>query len=265
MYILYLSFYGYGVHGWQMQPVVTTFQATLRRAFEKIFKSKDIPNPTGCSRTDVDVHALEFIATMKAVRNIDPDSLCKGLNSFLPRNIRIKKVERVEGFQDARSLVAGKHYRYIIYNDKIITPFLYPLVWQSSYDLNIERMRACIPYIVGTHDFACFRASNTDTKNTIKTIYSMRVERNGNIITIDMVGDGFLKHMVRIITGTMVEVAKRRLEPEGIKKIIEEGSRDFAGETLPGKGLYLFKLFRPGEDISQYVIPDFNPDFMWKL
>ncbi len=266
MYIVHLSFYGTGVHGWQIQKnTPDTFQEYLRKAFVKIFKSNEIPNPCGCSRTDVDVHALEFIATIRAVIDIPCEALEKGLNSLLPHNIRVKKVERVHGFRDARALVSGKHYRYLIYTGPILPPFLHSLVWHSRYGLDTAPMRKAAAHFVGTHDFASFQAADACVKTTVRTIHDIRVSRHGHIVMIDVKGDGFLKHMVRIIAGTLVEVSKKRIHPDEIPSIIHACDRHHAGLTLPGKGLYLYKLFKSEDEIAEYAFPDFHEGMIWEI
>ncbi len=264
MYIIYLCFYGYKVHGWQIQAgSLETFQLILKEAFIKLFKTDDFTNPSGCSRTDADVHALEFISTVKAVVNIPCESLKKGLNTILPPNIRVIKVEKEETYRDARDLVFGKHYRYLIYRGENVSPFFNSLVWHSRYELDIEKMKECIPYLIGTNDFTAFSASDSCAKTKIRTIKDMRINQYGSFIAIDVTGDGFLKQMIRIIGGTLVEAGKNRLAPEQIPSIFESKDRTKAGATLPGKGLYLYKLFRKPEEIDAYKIPDFSPDEMF--
>ncbi len=265
MYIVHLSFYGSGLHGWQLQPNDITFQQYLRDAFIKIFKSRNIPNPYGCSRTDADVHALHFIATMPEIIVMDGESLKKGLNSLLPKNIRVWKVEKTEGFKDARDLVFGKHYRYLIYENEVLPPFLYDFVWHSRYALNLEKMKLAAAFFEGKHDFASFQAAGASTKTTERTIFQLKVERTGKIITIDFVGDGFLKQMARSIAGTLVAVGRNKLKPEDIPEIILKKDRDVIGQTLPGKGLYLYEVFMNESELENYTIPAFSTDFIWNI
>lgn len=265
MYIVHLSFYGKGIHGWQLQPNDITFQKLLRDAFIKIFKTRDIPNPYGCSRTDAAVHALHFIATMPEIIVMDGDSLKRGLNSLLPKNIRAWKVDRVDGFKDARALVFGKHYRYIIYENEVLPPFLYDFVWHSRYALNIDKMIDAARCFEGLHDFASFQAAGASTKTTERRIFQLKVKRTGRILTIDFVGDGFLKQMARSIAGTLVSVGKNKIEPERVPEIILAKDRDLIGQTLPGKGLYLYELFMSESELHNYVVPSFSPGFIWNI
>lgn len=264
MFVLRLSFRGTGFHGWQMQVGVPTIQQTLRAAIERIFDTDQFPNPSGCGRTDEGVHAIDFIATVKAARDIAPDNLRMGLNTLLPRSIRVLSVERREGYRDARTLVAGKHYRYIICRTEVLSPFLDDLVWQSRYPLDIEPMRAAAAHLVGTQDFKSFQASNTDVTETVRTIYHASLQERGPVIVIDVIGNGFLKHMMRILCGTLVSVAKGRIAPDDIPSILAARDRSYAGETLPGKGLYLYRLFENESSLRAAEPEIFSPDILWK-
>jgi len=242
-----------------------TFQYYLKKAFQHIYKREDIPNPTGCSRTDADVHALEFVATMQNLLDIPEDGMKSALNSFLPPNIRVTKVEKEDGFRDARALATGKHYRYLIYNSSVLPPFLFPFVCHITYMPDIDMMKKAAPYFIGKHDFAAFMGRGSNIKSTERTIYDVKVEKVGNIIVIDVVGDGFLKHMVRIISGTLISAGIGRIMPESIMEIIASKDRHTAGRTLAGKGLYLYKLFKTVEEVQLYKIPPFSVDMLWKV
>lgn len=263
MYILHLSFCGADFHGWQIQLNARSIQQTLRNALVRMFDTEEFTNPSGCGRTDQGVHAIEFIATVKAVRELPTDNMRMGLNSFLPRSIRVMKVERVDGYRDARALVVGKQYRYLIARTDALSPFLEHLVWQSVYPLDIAPMRACLPHLTGTRDFKSFQASNTEIEETVRTIHRIEIQEQGPFVVIDVVGDGFLKHMVRILCGTLVAAGKGRIAPAELPAILAARDRSGAGETLPGKGLYLYRLFRDEETLRNATIPPFSTDMLW--
>ncbi len=264
MYLLHLSFCGAAYHGWQIQADVPTVQGTLHRALKQILGVEDLPPPSGCGRTDEGVHALEFLAAVRAVREIPPDNLRLGLNSLLPTDIRIMKVERVAGYRNARTLVVGKHYRYLICRTDTLSPFTDRLVWRCRYPLDIAAMRISLNQIVGTHDFKSFQASNTDVEETVRTIYRAAITENGPLLAIDVVGDGFLKHMVRIIAGTVVAIGQGVMVPDDMPHILAARDRTRAGMTLPGKGLYLYKIFRDEESLQSYLIPPLSTDLIWR-
>lgn len=263
MYVLHLSFCGAGYHGWQIQANADSVQQTLRKALVHLFDTEEFTNPSGCGRTDQGVHAIEFIATVKAVRELPTDNMRMGLNSLLPRSIRVMRVERVDGYRDARALVVGKQYRYVIAQTDTLSPFLEHLVWQSAYPLDTARMRSCLPYLTGTHDFKSFQASNTEIEETVRTIHRLELQEQGPFVVIDVIGDGFLKHMVRILCGTLVAAAKGRIDPQSLPAILAARDRSGAGETLPGKGLYLYRLFRDEESMRNATIAPFSTDMLW--
>ncbi len=264
MYILHLSFCGAAYHGWQIQSDVPTVQGTLHEALKRILDAPDLSPPSGCGRTDEGVHAVEFLAAVRAVREIPPDNLRLGLNSLLPPDIRVMAVERVSGYRNARTLVVGKHYRYLICRTDTLSPFVEHLVWRCHRPLDVAAIRAALSSLLGTHDFKSFQASNTDVEETVRTIHHAAVTETGPLLAIDLVGDGFLKHMVRIIAGTLVEMGRGDRPPEAMSDIIAVRDRSCAGVTLPGKGLYLLKLFREEKDLKDYAIPPLSTDLIWR-
>ncbi len=264
MYLLHLSFCGAAYHGWQIQRDVPTVQGTIHEALKRIFDAPDLPPPSGCGRTDEGVHAIEFLAAVRAVREIPSDNLRLGLNSLLPADIRIMAVERVSGYRNARTFVTGKHYRYLICQTDTLSPFVEHLVWRCHRPLDVSAMRASLRHLIGTHDFKSFQASNTDVEETVRTIYHAAITETGPLLAIDFVGDGFLKHMVRIVSGTLVEIGRGERTPEEMPDIVTARDRSRAGATLPGKGLYLFKLFRDADEPKNYVIPPLSTDLVWR-
>jgi len=264
MYLLHLSFCGAAYHGWQIQANVPTVQGTLHEALKRIFDVEDLVQPSGCGRTDEGVHAVEFLAAVRAVREMPPDNLRMGLNSLLPPDIRVMAVERVAGYRNARALVAGKHYRYLLCRTDTLSPFAAHLSWRCRYPLDLAAMRACLPHLTGTRDFKSFQASNTEIEETVRTIRRMAILEAGPILSIDAVGDGFLKHMVRIIAGTLVAVGQGKMSPDDLPAILAARDRSAAGATLPGNGLYLFRLLREPRDLENYEIPPLSTDIIWR-
>lgn len=262
MYLLTISFCGKNYHGWQFQENAVSIQGILKNTLSGIFK-KDCPYPSGCSRTDTGVHALEFIATVPALQNIPPDSLKKGLNSLLPDDIRILNVEKKDVFQDGREFVFGKHYRYLICTKPVSSPFSSDFSWHSAYDIDVHKMEKALPHFIGTHDFATFMASGSDVKTTVRTIRKARIIQTENHIVLDFTGDGFLKHQIRIISGTLVSVGRGKIHPDEIPSLLEAKNRNLVPHTLPGKGLFLYKLFKSTEEMLSYDFPDTFEGMIW--
>jgi tRNA pseudouridine38-40 synthase len=262
MYILTLAFCGKRYHGWQSQENAVTIQRILRDVVAEIFRM-DVPYPSGCSRTDAGVHALEFIATVPELRNIPPESFQKGLNSFLPDDIRVIRVERLEGKYDGREFVAGKHYRYMICMTPTASPFASDYSWHSAYPLDVPAMQSAVRHFVGIHDFATFMASGSDVLTTVRTIHRAKITDFGDYLALDFTGDGFLKHQIRIISGTLVNVGRGKIAPDAIPDLIAAKDRNRVPHTLPGCGLFLYKLFRTVDELTSYEIPTDFKGMVW--
>ena len=262
MYVLTLAFCGKNYHGWQSQENAVTIQRVLKDVVSEIFRT-ETPFPSGCSRTDAGVHALEFIATVPELRNIPPKNFQKGLNSFLPSDIRVTKVEIVEGMHDGREFVAGKHYRYMICTKPAASPFAADYSWHSGYALDIPKMKEAMRHFVGIHDFASFMSAGSDVKTTVRTIHQAKITEFDGYLALDFSGDGFLKHQIRIMAGTLVGVGRGRIEPFEIPGLIEAKNRNLVPHTLPGSGLFLYKLFRTPEEMLTYKFPETFEGMVW--
>jgi tRNA pseudouridine38-40 synthase len=262
MYLIYISFYGNKYHGWQYQDNALTVQEVVHTKLEEILKVK-LPYPHGCSRTDTGVHALEFLATLPNLYDIPAEALQKGLNSLLPDDIRISKVEKKEGFLDARELIKGKHYRYLICTKKVASPFASDLSWHSAYKLDIKKMNEALSHFIGKKDFASFMSAGSAVKTTVRTVSDARILKTGDYLIFDFKGDGFLKHQIRIMSGTLVAVGRNRLKSDQIPDIIAAKDRTLVPHTLPGKGLFLYKLFFSLDEMSDYKFPETFKEIIW--
>ena len=200
---------------------------------------------------------------MPELRNIPPENFKKGLNSLLPDDIRIIKVEKAEGNRDGREFVAGKHYRYMICTKPAASPFAADFSWHSGYTLDIAKMKEAIKHFVGIHDFATFMAAGSDVKTTVRTIQKAKITEFDGYLALDFSGDGFLKHQIRIMAGTLASVGRGRIEPYDIPRLIEAKNRNLVPHTLPGSGLFLYKLFRTPEELIDYEFPDSFEGMVW--
>ena len=161
----------------------------------------------------------------------------------MKQSIRIIKAEEVEENFHARYSCKGKKYRYIINNSKYGSAIYRDLEYHIPIKLNVEAMQKGIKYFEGEHDFKGFKASGTSSKSSVRTIYNAKVIQEGERIIIELEGNGFLYNMVRIISGTMVDVGLGKIKPEEIPEIIESKERSRAGKTLPPQGLYLVEVY----------------------
>ncbi len=224
--------------GWQKQPNKLNIQGTIEQAI-KIITGEDVElNASG--RTDAGVHALGQVANFKTNSNIPIEKISIALNSNLKQSIRIKSAEEVNEKFHARLSCKRKTYRYIINNSEFSSAIYRNLETHIPQKLNTEKMKKAIKHFVGEHDFKAFKASGTSSKSSVRTIYNARlIEMLNSRIYIELTGNGFLYNMVRIISGTLVEVGLERICPDSIPNIIGSKDRNLAGKTLPPNGLYL--------------------------
>ena len=227
--------------GWQKQPNKLNIQGEIEKAIEEITGEKIDLNASG--RTDAGVHSLGQVANFKTNSKIEIEKIPIAINSKLKQSIRIIKAEEVEENFHARYSCKGKKYRYIINNSKYGSAIYRDLEYHMPIKLNVEAMQKGIKYFEGEHDFKGFKASGTSSKSSVRTIYNAKVIQEGERIIIELEGNGFLYNMVRIISGTMLDVGLGKIKPEEIPEIIESKERSRAGKTLPPQGLYLVEVY----------------------
>ncbi len=243
-YFAKIKYLGSAFCGFQVQPNARTVQGELCSACAQAF---GVPvKVTGCSRTDSGVHANEFCLTIEAEgASIPPSKLPVALARYLPRDLSLYYAEECPQDFHPRYGVRYKEYLYKIRNNGISDPFEYGRAWfvsQPVSDAALENMREAARHIIGKHDFASFMSEGSDVKDTVREVYSLSVLREGDNIEIKISADGFLYNMVRIIVGTLVDVAFGRILPDDIPKIIENRDRSRAGMTAPPEGLYLNRV-----------------------
>lgn len=194
-------------------------------------------------RTDAGVHALNQVANFKIENEKLPiEKFAIALNSKLKNSIRIKSAEEVDERFHSRYSVHSKTYRYVINNSKFGSAIYREFEYNFPIKLNIQKMQEAVKYFIGEHDFKAFKASGTSSKSSIRTIYDAKVLEAGDRINIELTGNGFLYNMVRIISGTLVDVGIGKIEPSDIPNIIDSKDRKLAGKTLPPHGLFLVNV-----------------------
>ena len=196
----------------------------------------------GSGRTDMGVHAYGQVANFKTASNLSVDKMKTYLYEYLPEDIVITSLEEVDGRFHSRYNAKSKVYLYKIYNNKFHDPFLRKYTTHIPKKLDIELMKEASEYFIGEHDFTSFASSKSKKKSNVRTIYSINITETNGLVEIYFEGNGFLYNMVRIISGTLVEVGLNNIEPEDIPKIIEAKNRQMAGKTLPPQGLFLMKV-----------------------
>lgn len=182
------------------------------------------------------------VANFKTNSNIPIEKWPIALNTYLKRSIRIQDAEEVPEDFHSRYNCKEKTYRYVINNSKYGTAIYRNMEYCFSQKLNIEAMKKAVKYFEGEHDFKGFKASGTSSKSSVRIIYKADVIKKGDLIYIELTGNGFLYNMVRIISGTLLEVGIGKIKPEEVPEIIESKDREKAGKTLPPQGLYLIEV-----------------------
>ena len=237
---LVIEYDGKDFNGWQKQPTKLNIQGEIERAIKEITGEDVELNASG--RTDAGVHALGQVANFKTNSNIPVDKFPIALNTKLKRSIRILSAEEVDDNFHSRYNCKKKTYRYVINNSENGTAIYRNLEYNFSQELDVDKMKEAARYFIGEHDFKGFKASGTSSKSSVRTIYKADVRKENEKVVIELTGNGFLYNMVRIISGTLMEVGIGKILPEEIIEIINSGERERAGKTLPPQGLYLVKV-----------------------
>lgn len=240
-------FSGNGYLGWQKQKDFgPTIQGAIEKRLADIFKGGEIKT-IGSGRTDTGVHSLSHTVKIQAPFKIEPPRLVAALNSGLPGNIECVEAEYCE--QDFRPTndAIKKEYRYLFTTSKRPSPFQTGLIANCPYDLNFEKMRRASRLFIGQKDFLAFSCVGSDPSTTVRTIFELEIsegiEPNFQGILprhhmIRVVGDGFLKQMVRLIVGSLWQVGRGKIEEEAIERAFEKAPSHRLGEVAPAEGLY---------------------------
>lgn len=266
--LLTIAYDGTNFHGWQRQPAAITVQGHLEAVMSRLFKTKIVLN--GTSRTDAGVHAYGARASFKADLGIPTEKIPLVVNNalagaekgaFAISPIRILAAEDMPEDFHARFNSLGKEYIYKIKNSPNVDIFSRNYVYHIKDELDVEAMRRGAQALVGTHDFKSFEATgSTPRETTVRTIYGARIETEsysdpmggeGRNVSLYIKGDGFLYNMVRIITGTLVDMGLGKISPDQMPAIIEARDRAEAGHTAPPYGLYLSEVYYNADRLRQ--------------
>lgn len=238
---LIIEYDGKNFNGWQKQPDIPNIQGEIEKAiFELTGEQVEL---TASGRTDAGVHSLGQVANFKTNSNMPIEKFAVAINSKLKNSILVKSAEEVEERFHSRYNCKGKKYRYIINNSKEGSAIYRNFEFHIREKLDVEKMQEAVKYFEGEHDFKGFKSSGGNNKSTVRTITKAKVILDGERIIIELTGNGFLYNMVRIISGTLVDVGLGKIAPKEITEIIESKDRQRAGKTLPPQGLYLVEVY----------------------
>ena len=238
---LVIAYQGTRYAGWQLQPRSPTVQGTIE---EKLLQmTQQLCRLRVAGRTDAGVHARGQVANFRTESGLNERAFFRGLNALLPDDIAILAVDEVAPEYDSRRHNQGKHYRYSIWNQRAPSPELAATTHHLHRPLDVVAMARAARCFVGTHDFASFRSASCERLTTVRSLYRCSISWAPPLVHIDVEGTAFLKNMVRIIAGTLVEVGRGDRGAESIQELLGQARRPEAGVTLPPQGLCLMRVF----------------------
>jgi tRNA pseudouridine38-40 synthase len=238
--MLRVAYDGTNYCGWQVQPNAVTIEGVLNRELSALLGEEIVV--IGASRTDSGVHALGNVAVFDSNTRIPAEKISYALNQRLPEDVVIQESKEVSPEFHPRHCDTRKTYEYHIYNARFPMPLKRNYAHFVYYDLDIEAMQNAANLLVGEHDFVSFCSTNSQVKDTVRTIYSLDVIQDKQEIILRIRGNGFLYNMVRIIAGTLIQVGNRLCEPEKVAFMLVAKDRNQAGPTAPARGLTLVEI-----------------------
>lgn len=237
---LTVEYDGTNYHGWQFQANGETIQSVLERAVSTYFGQAT--RIVGSGRTDAGVHALGQVVNFFCDQAPDLRRLQRGLNALTPGDVSIIDAEIVPDSFDARRDGRARIYEYHILNRSTPSPFYVNRAWHVHYPLNLAAMREAVRCLAGEHDFSTFRAAGCDAVHPVRTIYRAELDQRGELLVFTVEATAFLRHMVRNIIGTLIEVGRGVRTPQAFADLLEARDRTKAGPTAPACGLFLMEV-----------------------
>lgn len=236
-----VAYDGTDFHGWQRQQNAVTVQEVLEETLSAVTKA---PTPViGAGRTDAGVHAHRYTCNFHTDCAIPAEKVPFALNALLPASIAVLDAAEVPEDFHARFSAIGKHYRYRILNTRHPDPFERNYSFFYPQELDVKKMQTAAKDLLGTHDFSAFCSAGATTKTSVRTLYQADVVKNGDLITLDLYGNGFLYNMVRIITGTLLYIGNGKLPADCIPQLIADRKRKESGITVPPQGLFFMEAY----------------------
>jgi len=239
--LLVIEYDGTAYAGWQVQTNGLTVQEVVEKALAEILGHA--VRIYGAGRTDAGVHARGMAAHFRTEASLPLKAFREGVNSMLPQDIVVRQAREVPADFHARFSARGKWYRYTIYQNDVRSPLAVRSAWYLRGSLDLDLMRAAAKYLVGEHDFSAFRSSGCVAKTTVREIFNIDISSDNEFIHIDVKGSGFLKNMVRMIVGTLVDVGRRRRPVEDVAILVAGTDEMVCGQTAPAHGLCLQEVW----------------------
>ncbi len=237
---LTIEYDGTQYHGWQVQPNGITIQEVLEKKIEMM--TRQSVRLIGSGRTDAGVHALGQVAHFQTDSAIPVEGFRRGLNSLLPPDITIISAEEADSRFHAQYGAQRKTYLYLILNRENPSALYRNFAWHIPGSLSMASMEEASACLVGKKDFTSFQGANTDTEDPVREVFRAAWSRKKDFLRFQIEADGFLKHMVRNVVGTLVDVGKGKISPQDYGRILDSRDRRQAGMTAPARGLYLVEV-----------------------
>jgi len=237
---LIVEYDGTAYAGWQRQPDQPTIQEALETAVRDLTQIE--VSIVGAGRTDAGVHALGQVASFRIDKDWTPREWLKGMNARLPEDIAVRSADIMPDGFHARYAASGKLYEYRILNRPARSAVDRRYIWHLHKTLDVEAMQRAASLLAGSRDFSSFEGSLTDNEDPVCDLQRLSIDRDGDVIRIQAYADRFLKHMVRTMVGTLVEVGHRQRNAEEIPAILAAQNRTKAGRTAPAHGLFLLHV-----------------------
>jgi tRNA pseudouridine38-40 synthase len=238
-YRVVIEYDGTDFHGWQRQPGVRTVQATLEESLERLLGHPALATAAG--RTDAGVHASGQVVCFQSARTIDCATVRRALNALTPPDLAVREVRPVPEEFNPRRAARQRSYTYRIWNDPVPSPFWRRYAWHIPWGLDAEAMARAGAQLIGERDFSSFRAAGCDAAHPRRRVTASQVARRGALLTYDVTATAFLRHMVRNIVGTLVEVGSGRRSAD-LTVLLDACDRTQAGPTAPAHGLCLTEV-----------------------
>lgn len=240
-YKMILSYDGTRFYGWEHQPTTDmTIQGKMESVLSLMVQSE--VEVIGCGRTDAGVHARNMVCNAHFDTQMNTDEIRDYLNRYLPDDICVKEVRIASDRFHSRYNAIGKTYCYTCYIGDVKPVFNRKYVYVLDQKPDVQEMKKAAEYLIGTHDFASFCSNPRMKKSTVRKVDRIDIQKKGDLLTFTFHGSGFLQHMVRILTGTLLEVGFGKRAPESISDLIDAKDRKLAGFTAPAKGLCMMQV-----------------------
>ena len=239
-YLLKISYDGTDYSGWQIQPKVKTIQNYIEESIRKIFPNQNI-KINGSGRTDAGVHANEQIANIIIDSEMKPEQLRRAINNYLPNDIYIHECNLVD--EEFHARFSAKKRQYLYYISSSYSPINRMYSWHCKWDLEKSKLEKCSEIIIGEHDFSLLSKASSDIDNKLCTIFESKWIFSNSDICFKITANRFLQHMVRLLVGTMIEVARGRIPVKEFEKMLNNKKINFSSVRAPSEGLFLNKIF----------------------